>query len=181
MPASDICAYPDGSSEGNGRSAWGFVLKRDGNTLLKGYGIKHGGEVLDAEILGARKALEAALELSERENGGRDGRQQINVLTDSQSAVKALLTGIATTSLDDVRQFRALSKKALVSVKWIPAHSGIQGNEDVDRAARSGLRQLPSKDSQPGSVTMAYVRRLMNRKRQALLDDWWEEVCPPRY
>ena len=28
---------------------------------------------------------------------------------------------------------------------------------------------------------MAYVRRLMNQKRQALLEEWWEEACPPRY
>ena len=57
VTATDICAYSDGSSEWHGRSAWGFVLKRDGKTSLKGRGTKHGGEVLDAEILGARKAL----------------------------------------------------------------------------------------------------------------------------
>lgn len=84
---------------------------------MKGYGIKHGGEVLDAENIGARKGLEVALGLLEMENAGRDGSQQINVLTDSQSAVKALLKGTVTTSLDDVRQFRTLLKKALVSVK----------------------------------------------------------------
>ena len=52
VPKSEICAYSDGSSEGNGRSAWGFVLKRDGQTLLTGSGIRHGGEALDAEITG---------------------------------------------------------------------------------------------------------------------------------
>ena len=61
--ASDICAYSDGLSEGYGRSAWGFVSKRDGKTQLKGCGIKYGGKVLDGEIVGARKALEAALGL----------------------------------------------------------------------------------------------------------------------
>ena len=50
VKVSDICTSSDGLSEGYGRSAWGFVLKRDGKTLLKGCGIKHGGEVLDAEI-----------------------------------------------------------------------------------------------------------------------------------
>ena len=65
--------------------------------------IKHGGEALDSGILGARKALEAALRLLERENGGSGDRQRMNVLTDSQSAVKALSTGASTTSLDEVR------------------------------------------------------------------------------
>ena len=114
--------------------------------------------MLDAEIVGARKALEAALRLLERENWGRDGRQKINVLTNSHSAVKAVLTGIFITSLDDVCQFRALSKRAQFSVKWI------QGNKDADIAARSYLRQLPSKESQPGSVMLTYVCRLINRK-----------------
>ena len=67
VPETDICAYSDGSSEGHGRSTWGFVLKKDGKLTGKESGIKHGGEVLDAEIAGARKALEAALEFLENE------------------------------------------------------------------------------------------------------------------
>ena len=31
--SSDICAYSDGSSEGHGRSAWGYVLQRGGVTF----------------------------------------------------------------------------------------------------------------------------------------------------
>ena len=68
--------------------------------------------MLDAEIVDATKALEAALGLLEMENGERDIRQRINVLTDSGSALKNLSTGTATTSLDDLSQFMALSTKA---------------------------------------------------------------------
>ena len=57
VSGTEICAYSDGSSEGYGRSAWGHVLKKDGQLIGKGSGIKHGGEMLDAEIMGARKAL----------------------------------------------------------------------------------------------------------------------------
>ena len=67
VSGTDICAYSDGSSEGHVRSALGFVLKKDGKLISKGSGIKHGGEVLDVEIIGARKALEAALEFMEDE------------------------------------------------------------------------------------------------------------------
>ena len=65
VPASEICAFSDGSSEGNGLSASGFVLKRYGKTLLKESGIRHGGEVLNVEITRALKALEAAPRMKE--------------------------------------------------------------------------------------------------------------------
>ena len=74
-----------------------------------------------------------------------------------------------------------LSVSAIVTVKWILGHSGKQGNEEADAIARSGLRMLPSPDSQPGSISLAYLRRLMNNQLQALLSDWWDKACPVRY
>ncbi|KAI1005862.1 hypothetical protein K3495_g2359 [Podosphaera aphanis] len=181
VPGRDICTYADGSSEGHGRSAWGFILKREGTTFLRGFGIVHGGEVLDAEIIGARNALESALSFVRDEQRLGEKKQNIHVLLDSQQAVKILTTGTSPFSLKDVRSFHALSKTAEVMVKWVPGHSGIQGNVEADSIARSALRGLPNLETQPGQLTLAYLRRLMNQRRQALLDDWWEEACPPRY
>lgn len=82
----DICGYSDGSSEGHGRSAWGFVLQRGGVTFQKGKGILHGGEVYDAVILGASMALFAVVTTR------RPGKK-IFVLLDNQSAVGALQSG----------------------------------------------------------------------------------------
>ena len=62
----DLCAYSDGSSEGPGRSSWGFALQRGGITFRKGHGVLYGGEVYDAEIFGATMGLREAL--SERNN-----------------------------------------------------------------------------------------------------------------
>ncbi|KAI0991475.1 hypothetical protein K3495_g16712, partial [Podosphaera aphanis] len=135
---SDICAYPDGSSQGHGRSSWGFVLKRAGKTFLKESGVVHGGEVLDAEIVAARKALEATLRVVRENHGTRTGRmQRIHLLMDSQQAIKALETGFSTTSLEDVRQFRALMQEAVIILKWVPGHAGVKGNEEADAAARA--------------------------------------------
>ncbi|CCU76238.1 TE1b-like protein [Blumeria hordei DH14] len=182
VTGTDICAYSDGSSEGHGRSTWGYVLKKDGKDIGKGSGIKHGGEVLDAEIIGARKALEAALEFLDNGKSRKvGGSQQIHVFLDSQQAVSALTTGLSPTSLEDVRSFRALSNLAKVLVKWVPGHAGIQGNEEADTIARATLRELPSQDTPPGSCTLAYLRGVMNHRRQKLLEDWWIEACPPKY
>lgn len=67
LPSTVICAYPDGSSIGHGRSSWAFILKRGRRTISRESVIMHGGEVLDAEIRGARKALEAAFRILEVE------------------------------------------------------------------------------------------------------------------
>ncbi|KAI0996073.1 hypothetical protein K3495_g12108 [Podosphaera aphanis] len=184
LPSSEICAYPDGSSNGHGRSAWAFVLKRGGMTLLSESGIIHGGEVLDAEIVGARKALEAALRILEAERWRSGGRpQQVNVMMDSQQARNAVLTGNTSPSIKDVRAFRSLIQEAhlAVQVKWVPGHSGIQGNEEADAAARAALRGLLDRDVEPETITLAYLHHLMIQKRQALLDIFWDKSCPPRY
>lgn len=81
----EIFAYSDGSSEGHGRSSWGYVLKRAGLTFKKGNGILYGGEVYDAEIYGATMAHLAAI--SARQSG-----ENIYILLDNQVAVGALRT-----------------------------------------------------------------------------------------
>ncbi|POS85013.1 hypothetical protein EPUL_002447 [Erysiphe pulchra] len=37
ISTADICAYSDGSSEGPGRSSWGYILQRGGNTFKRGH------------------------------------------------------------------------------------------------------------------------------------------------
>lgn len=170
----DICAFSDGSSEGHGRSAWGFSLQKDGVTICSEHGPLHGGEIIDAEIFGAYKALEKALEYNRAD-------QQIHVLLDNQAAVLALQTGRSSSSLTTVINFRELAHMAHVSVKWIPGHSEIRGNDEADAEARAGLRQLPQRNVSPESISHAFLRRLVNQRRQSLLDAWWDKACPARY
>lgn len=85
ISSTDICAYSDGSSEGHGRSAWGYVLQRRGETFDKNNGIIYGGEIFDAEVAGAAHALRAAV-------SKRQGGENIFVLLDNQAAVSALQT-----------------------------------------------------------------------------------------
>lgn len=61
ISAEDICAFSDGSWEGHGRSSWCFVLQRNGRNFHNDQGILHGGEVYDAELMGATMALLAAI------------------------------------------------------------------------------------------------------------------------
>ncbi|KAI0999383.1 hypothetical protein K3495_g8814 [Podosphaera aphanis] len=89
---------------------------------------------------------------------------------DSQQAIKTLKTGVSTTSLEDVRQFRLLMQEAEVLLKWVPGHAGIQGNEEADVTARAALKDLPELDTQPERITLAYLRGLRDEQLQSLLD-----------
>lgn len=105
------------------------------------------------------------------------------MIVDSLQARKAFLTGCTTSSIGDVRAFRTLTQQApgIVQVKWVLSHSGIVGNEEADAAARAALRGLPDQNSQPETITLAYLHRLMNQRRQDLLNSFWDEYCPQRY
>ncbi|KHJ30080.1 putative te1b-like protein [Erysiphe necator] len=81
--ASEICAYSDGSSDGPGRSSWGYVLQRGGTTFQKGNAVLYGGEVYDADIFGATIAFGTAISMKRNE-------EKIFILLDNQAAVLAL-------------------------------------------------------------------------------------------
>ena len=67
------------------------------------------------------------------------------------------------------------------TVRWVPGHSNIGGNEEADTAAHAGLLTLPPRQTQPNHTTLAYQRRIMHQLRQGLVDDWWSTACPTRY
>lgn len=86
VPAEEICAYLDGVSQGDGRTSWGYVLKKNRTTIAEGRGANHGGEFFDAEIIGTFRALEKASELSKREQFQLDRKlPKINLFLDSVS------------------------------------------------------------------------------------------------
>lgn len=174
ISSTDICAYSDGSSEGHGRSSWGYVLKRASITYEKGNGILYGDEVYDAEIYGTTTALLAALPLRRR-------GEKIFVLLDNQAAVRALKTGKTSSCLLLTRTCRDAAQKANAEIRWVPGHSMISGNEEADMEARAALHKLPARDSPLTYTTLAYLRRLMHQLRRKLSDEWWSTTCPARY
>ncbi|POS85079.1 hypothetical protein EPUL_003411 [Erysiphe pulchra] len=55
------------------------------------------------------------------------------------------------------------------------------GNEEADAEARATLRDLADRQTQPNLITLAHLRRLMQQRRQELVEKWWSDVCPIRY
>ena len=63
-------------------------------------------------------------------------------LTDCPSLLQSLLgTKSRNRILKDIRtQFTQLSKKATVTVHWIPSHCGIRGYKEADKLAKRGSK-----------------------------------------
>ncbi|KAI0994552.1 hypothetical protein K3495_g13629 [Podosphaera aphanis] len=153
---------------------YGASFSDGGVNFEKSHGILQGGEVYDAEIAGEIMALRAAL-FTRREG------QKIYILLDNQAAVSALRTGRSSSCLRLVRIFQDVARKAKADTIWVAGHSKISGNEEADAETRAALQRLPPRQTQPGYITLACLRRLMHQRRQSLIDDWWSSVCPARY
>lgn len=78
-------------------------------------------------------------------SSGKDhGCTEILVMLDNITAVKALQSGRATSSVWRIEHFSNLVEKvtAPVTMNWIPGHAGIPENEVVDRLAGVRWTQL---------------------------------------
>ncbi|KAJ8918239.1 hypothetical protein NQ315_014109 [Exocentrus adspersus] len=69
----------------------------------------------------------------------RDNR--INILTDSQAALKGLRNHKVTSRLlwECWKELSDLARHKRVVLLWVPGHSGIKGNEKADELVRKGL------------------------------------------
>lgn len=121
----DVCAYSDASSEDHGLSPSGYALQRGGTTFEKNQEILPVSEVYDAELLGAVEALYASL-------SARRNNEKIYILLDNSVAVRALQTGMSSSSLRLTRVFHEVAQRLNVEVRWVPGHLKVIGNEDAD-------------------------------------------------
>ena len=184
LPAGTLCIYSDGSSSGPAVSAYGYAVYKDGVLLASGGKLLPGAEVYDAEITRAVRGLEVALEV--RESTG------IKVLLDNQEAAEALESGRTTSSLQAVRKFKEMrNTHPTIEVRWIPRHSGINGNEKADMLAKRALatntRNRNSATSEhvcsehQNIFTLAALKRQVTIGTQKLAEEWWLKNRTDRY
>ncbi|KID76034.1 Ribonuclease H-like protein [Metarhizium guizhouense ARSEF 977] len=64
------------------------------------------------------------------------------------------------------------------TVRWIPGHTNIAGNEQADALAKAGCSRPAPPDALP---TLAHLRRVARKQPREAFDAWWTTAAPERY
>ena len=173
LPYTDILTYTDGSLLETGVAGWGYVIRQ--GEYLRGthLGRLDRVEVFDAEAEAALRGLRAAVRLRS------DPSQAIHVLLDNQAVVNCLKGRPSESSQKTFMDFQDLaSQEGGVSVRWIPGHESIQGNEEADEQAKRGAA-LPTPSDNPPSL--AWVQRQAKAMTKRDYTKWGEDNLPTLY
>jgi ribonuclease HI len=173
----ELIVYSDGSQlqeKGHKRTGWGFTIRKGGTTqeVYRNRGRLHRAEVFDAEVHGALQGLAAARTIGPN--------KRLFVCLDNTSVVDGLNGSPPESSQAIFLRFQELASghSPGVTVKWIPGHQDIEGNEAADKLAKEGAMLETRIDSLP---TVAWVRRHLKGKRKDDFARWWAAQDEARY
>ncbi|KAF9443477.1 hypothetical protein P691DRAFT_713239 [Macrolepiota fuliginosa MF-IS2] len=146
MDSSRYKIYSDGSGQ-DGRVGAAAILLEEGNprpTKMLQFHLGTTAEhtTYEAEAVGALLAMKIAKEVAKEaeQRGERDAA--ISHYADNQSVIKALHSRKSKPGQYLINSYRRgahsfhRAKSIKVGLKWISAHSGVNGNEEVDKAAK---------------------------------------------
>ena len=151
--------YTDGSAENATRNGgYGAYIKAPGRPPITVSA--PGGRLCSnykAEILAIHNAAEI-IQLWDRKP------KKVVFLTDSLSALQAITSGQPDQTLKQlIGSINTLAQTTKIFLQWIPAHTGISGNEMADRLAKEG-----SADEQPPShLSYQEAKTLIKNKQKA--------------
>ncbi len=167
--------YCDGSKS-NGNAGSGFMIRLNGKTECIGSSsIGRDRTVYQSEL----KALDLALDQLglewDQPLAPMEHIKETEFRVDNQSVLLKLRSGIATTALEDeiMTKLIKLSKRTKVTLRWVRAHKGVQGNEAADCLAKVGsldqdLDLIPVVVPLPGST-------LKQKTREYMYESWQNE------
>ena len=124
FPPDDNTYYTDSSNYGTRVAA--AVVHKEEEIINR---LNYSASVLDAEMSAIQVALESASET----------RDKITILTDSLIAVNMLNNKKLDFTITRTIRDAASRLTQGPAINWIPAHTGITGNENGDQAAKRGL------------------------------------------
>jgi ribonuclease HI len=100
-----------------------------------------GDETTSTVYAGELQGISLALQIAQEDRSKGNRRSKVAIYTDNQAAIRstarpkgksgAYLLKNITQQIDELR-----TQDLNTEIRWVPAHIGIQGNEDADRAAK---------------------------------------------
>ena len=170
----DLILYTDGSKyweDGLKLTGWGFVAYRSGAAVHRQGGTLHQAEVFDAEVHAAREAARWA--------AAQTPPQPTHFCSDNVGVVRGLVQHPSLNSQHLFLEFREdTAKLPSYTVRWVPGHTGVNGNEEADKEAKAGALGEPPEDA---LSTLYYVRRTAKAQSRAALKAWWAHNPPSHY
>ena len=152
--------YTDGSAENATRNGGcGAYIKRPDKPPLS---VSAPGGILcsnyRAEVLALLNATETIISWEEKP-------KKAVFLTDSLSALQALMSDEPDTTQKKLTEnINTLPQTTYVVLQWIPAHTGIRGNEMADELAKEGRE----KEQPPSHLSYREVKTLIHNKKKAI-------------
>ncbi|MBD2358785.1 hypothetical protein H6G41_30020 [Tolypothrix sp. FACHB-123] len=169
-----MVVYSDGSKTDEGAAGYGFAVHQDGQQIARGCGRLGLAEVFDSEATGALEGLKAALE-----HQGSSAPTPIIVCLDNIAAARCLRGKPSDSSQDIFIEFQDLAAAhGATTVRWVPGHTGIPGNDEADALAKAGCLEATPTGALP---TLAYLRRAARQRSKDAFEVWWEESAPENY
>lgn len=173
VPPMTLIVYSDGSLSPNGGAGYGYIIHQDTQPVLDGSGRLGPANVFDAEANGALKGLRATV------GHPQATAKKIVVCLDNLAAATGLRGTLSDSSQAAFLEFRDMAlAHGNTTVRWIPGHTNIAGNEQADALAKAGWSQPAPPDALP---TLAYLRRVARKQPRGAFDAWWTTAAPERY
>ena len=110
--------------------------------------------------------------------GYKQALQKIIIRSDSQAAIQAIKSNTITSPLVEecIKALNFLGEKNSVTLQWIKAHVGHEGNEAADQFAKQGTKEERSGPDPFLPVPQAYIDQKIERKTDENWNKRWSNL-----
>ncbi|KAI1000193.1 hypothetical protein K3495_g8005 [Podosphaera aphanis] len=188
VPPADIQVYSDGSKLPDDRTGGGYVIFQLGLQIkTEAFPLGTGKEAFDAEAHAALKGIQAAVALPSARFASNEWLFVDKIEVAARLFTKTTSISSQNTFLDASempQKWKAQSRllhtcEGRIKIRWIPSHSGIEGNDLADTQTKRGPALL-AQDFQEKLSIASHAKWLSTQMSQAR-EKWWKDHIPLSY